>query len=358
MDPRERHLSTLGLGPDASLEDIKRAYRELTKRWHPDRFAGEPALQAEATEELRRIVEAYRALTRPPAAEAPGPAVIVPSPAREPAPRARRHTRDAAASARTTASPPRRDAGAPARTPSPRRLLAARLTARAGILFPLALGLLILLRWPRPAGLGVLSGLLALGGLALGAWLLADRGGVRRLLGVGPVDGAATAALALVLFAGLAVLGRVAPYAFVAAEEAYPVYTWEGVGGGAPDAEPDAAPPAATRPEPPRRPTAAMRPRPADPAASAGRVADGDGVAAGRVASAGRVALAERVPSAAREAAPGRPPAAARPPASAASPRPADLAAAGPRAPARPEPAWRAPARAAAARPAPVPPAP
>lgn len=237
MDSRERHLSTLGLGLDASVEDVKRAYRELTKRWHPDRFANEPSRHAEATEELRRIVEAYRALTRRPRASTPGHAVIVPPRPHVPGTRVRRRAEETrAAFVRPSAAPPPRKR-VPAPAPSPRRLLAARLTARAGVLFALALGLLVLLRLPRPAGLGALSVLLALAGGALGAWLVADHGGVRRLLGVGRADGALTAALALLLFGGLAVLGRVAPFAFVAAEQAYPVYSWGGVGGGAVDGE-------------------------------------------------------------------------------------------------------------------------
>ncbi len=43
----------------ASLNAIKSAYRELVKVWHPDRFPGDPALQARATEKLKAINLAY-----------------------------------------------------------------------------------------------------------------------------------------------------------------------------------------------------------------------------------------------------------------------------------------------------------
>jgi curved DNA-binding protein CbpA len=56
------HLQTLGLEPGASREDVKKAYRDLSKVWHPDRFAGDPALQRKAEEQLKAINEAYRQL--------------------------------------------------------------------------------------------------------------------------------------------------------------------------------------------------------------------------------------------------------------------------------------------------------
>ncbi len=54
----------LGLGPSASADQIKVAYRELVKKHHPDLFtaAGE---KAKATEKLRLINEAYAVLGNP-----------------------------------------------------------------------------------------------------------------------------------------------------------------------------------------------------------------------------------------------------------------------------------------------------
>lgn len=56
------HLRTLGLEPGASLEDVKKAFRDLSKVWHPDRFGEDPALQKKAEDQLKAINDAYRQL--------------------------------------------------------------------------------------------------------------------------------------------------------------------------------------------------------------------------------------------------------------------------------------------------------
>ena len=61
LDPLP-HLNTLGLEHGASREDVKKAYRDLSKVWHPDRFAGDPALQRKAEEQLKAINDAYEQL--------------------------------------------------------------------------------------------------------------------------------------------------------------------------------------------------------------------------------------------------------------------------------------------------------
>jgi len=53
------HLNTLGLEPGASREDVKKAYRDLSKVWHPDRFSEDPTLQRKAEEQLKAINDAY-----------------------------------------------------------------------------------------------------------------------------------------------------------------------------------------------------------------------------------------------------------------------------------------------------------
>ena len=45
----------LGVRPDASDEEIKRAYRELAKKYHPDRNPGD----AEAARRMQEINAAY-----------------------------------------------------------------------------------------------------------------------------------------------------------------------------------------------------------------------------------------------------------------------------------------------------------
>jgi hypothetical protein len=54
----------LGLKPGASLEELKRAYRDLAQVWHPDRFPGNPRLQGKAQEKLKDINAAYEQLLR------------------------------------------------------------------------------------------------------------------------------------------------------------------------------------------------------------------------------------------------------------------------------------------------------
>ena len=49
----------LEVEPGASLEEIKRAYRELARVWHPDRFPNDPRLQSKAQEKLKQINLAY-----------------------------------------------------------------------------------------------------------------------------------------------------------------------------------------------------------------------------------------------------------------------------------------------------------
>lgn len=58
----EAWLAVLGLGPAATQEEIKEAYRDLTKVWHPDRFSGDPRLQKKAEEKLKCINGAFERL--------------------------------------------------------------------------------------------------------------------------------------------------------------------------------------------------------------------------------------------------------------------------------------------------------
>ncbi len=52
----------LGLPRGATTEEIKVAWRDLAKVWHPDRFAGDERLSHKAGENLKRINEAYESL--------------------------------------------------------------------------------------------------------------------------------------------------------------------------------------------------------------------------------------------------------------------------------------------------------
>lgn len=51
--------ATLGVSRDASIEDIKRAYRSLSKEWHPDKHKGD----SRAEDRFKEINEAYEILS-------------------------------------------------------------------------------------------------------------------------------------------------------------------------------------------------------------------------------------------------------------------------------------------------------
>jgi hypothetical protein len=55
-------LNILGLEADASASDIKGAYRDLVKVWHPDRFGNDLPLRRKAEEHLKQINLAYQCL--------------------------------------------------------------------------------------------------------------------------------------------------------------------------------------------------------------------------------------------------------------------------------------------------------
>jgi uncharacterized RDD family membrane protein YckC len=49
----------LRLKPDASVADLKLAYRDLVSVWHPDRFLHNPRLKEKAEQQLQEINQAY-----------------------------------------------------------------------------------------------------------------------------------------------------------------------------------------------------------------------------------------------------------------------------------------------------------
>lgn len=54
------YFHTLGVSPSATFEEIRRAYRRLVLKYHPDRNRGE--MRAENVAQFRKIVQAYQAL--------------------------------------------------------------------------------------------------------------------------------------------------------------------------------------------------------------------------------------------------------------------------------------------------------
>jgi len=65
-DPLRSAYATLDLAPDAPLWRVRRQYKALVRKWHPDRFAGDPQGTAEATIRMRAINEAFDTITRTP----------------------------------------------------------------------------------------------------------------------------------------------------------------------------------------------------------------------------------------------------------------------------------------------------
>jgi hypothetical protein len=62
-------LDFLALRPGAGPTEIKEAYRDLVKVWHPDRFGSDPRLRQKAEDKLKQLNEAYRVLQSDPVAD-------------------------------------------------------------------------------------------------------------------------------------------------------------------------------------------------------------------------------------------------------------------------------------------------
>ena len=58
----ERCYRLLDVSISANLDDIKKAYKEKIKYYHPDRHADNPVLLKVSTDKTRQIVEAYKML--------------------------------------------------------------------------------------------------------------------------------------------------------------------------------------------------------------------------------------------------------------------------------------------------------
>jgi uncharacterized RDD family membrane protein YckC len=55
----KKSFEILGLTPDASVGDLKLAYRDMVNVWHPDRFLSNPRLKEKAEQQLQEINQAY-----------------------------------------------------------------------------------------------------------------------------------------------------------------------------------------------------------------------------------------------------------------------------------------------------------
>ena len=62
MTELDKCYELLGVRPGVSVAELKAAYKDMAKVWHPDRFAHDPRLQQKAQEKLKEINEAYEQL--------------------------------------------------------------------------------------------------------------------------------------------------------------------------------------------------------------------------------------------------------------------------------------------------------
>lgn len=60
------HFSVLGIKPSAKEDDIKKAYRRLSNKYHPDKLLGVSDEEKEqASQQLERVKKAYEVLSDP-----------------------------------------------------------------------------------------------------------------------------------------------------------------------------------------------------------------------------------------------------------------------------------------------------
>ena len=60
------YYQTLGIGRDASADDIKKGYRKMAVKWHPDKHSAKSERErAEAEKRFKEVAEAYEALSDP-----------------------------------------------------------------------------------------------------------------------------------------------------------------------------------------------------------------------------------------------------------------------------------------------------
>ena len=62
MPQKRDYYEVLGIGRGASAEDVKRAYRKLALKYHPDNYRGD---KAEAEQKFKELAEAYEVLSDP-----------------------------------------------------------------------------------------------------------------------------------------------------------------------------------------------------------------------------------------------------------------------------------------------------
>lgn len=142
--PSAQDFHTLGLDPRAPIHEVKKAYRALAKRWHPDRFQQSSVHERRRAEErFKEITVAYRRISR--ALRVPGKGVSSGASVRSSQSAGRpRESGEQAGDRRPEASPPgQADSGKRrSRTFGPLRFRS-RVSAIPGGIWALAVGIVL-----------------------------------------------------------------------------------------------------------------------------------------------------------------------------------------------------------------------
>jgi curved DNA-binding protein CbpA len=62
MKKAYKSLEILGLEPGATFQEVKTSYRNLCKKWHPDRYSKFPEVKEETHTRIKEIINAYEIL--------------------------------------------------------------------------------------------------------------------------------------------------------------------------------------------------------------------------------------------------------------------------------------------------------
>lgn len=64
MDDIKNCFRDLDIKPTSNIDDVKQAYRDQAKVWHPDRFQGDERLQQKAQEKIKEVNVAYEKILK------------------------------------------------------------------------------------------------------------------------------------------------------------------------------------------------------------------------------------------------------------------------------------------------------
>ena len=65
LAPEHHYYEVLGVAYGATDEELRKAYRKLAAKYHPDKHANSPETAADAAEKFKRGNRAYKVLTDP-----------------------------------------------------------------------------------------------------------------------------------------------------------------------------------------------------------------------------------------------------------------------------------------------------